>query len=98
MCYTTTVKQNIHIHDRQIVHHNPCLNLFILHNNSFDNQESEINKNDIKRHFFTFRHTVFYENFLPTIYKYTNISKQIQISNKNANIKYRYISISKPSS
>ena len=33
----------------QIVHHNPCVNLFILYNNynSFDNQESEINKNDI---------------------------------------------------
>ena len=31
----------------QIVHHNPCFNLFILHNNSFDNQGSEINKNDI---------------------------------------------------
>ena len=26
----------------QIVHHNPCFNLFILHN-SFDNQGSEIN-------------------------------------------------------
>ena len=30
-----------------IVHHNPCFNLFVLHNNSFDNQESEVNKNDI---------------------------------------------------
>ena len=30
----------------QIVHHYPCFNLFILHN-SFDNQESEINKNNI---------------------------------------------------
>ena len=29
----------------QKVHHNPCLNLFILYNNSFDNQGSEINKN-----------------------------------------------------
>ena len=47
------------------MHHNPCFNLFILHNNSFDNQESEINKND----FFTFRHTVFYKNFLPTTKK-----------------------------
>ena len=27
--------------------HNPCFNLLILHNNSFDNQGSEINKNDI---------------------------------------------------
>ena len=27
--------------------YNPCFNLFRLHNNSFDDQESEINKNDI---------------------------------------------------
>ena len=31
----------------QIVHHNPCFNLFLLHNNSFDNQGNEINKTDI---------------------------------------------------
>ena len=37
----------IYIYDSQIVHHNPCFNLFILHSNSFDNQGSEINKNDI---------------------------------------------------
>ena len=30
----------------QLVHHKPCFNLFMLHNNSFDNQGSEINKND----------------------------------------------------
>ena len=24
-----------YIYDSQIVHHNPCFNLFILHNNSF---------------------------------------------------------------
>ena len=47
-----------------MVHHKPCFNLFILHNNLFDNQGSEINKNDI---FCTFQHTVFYENFLPTL-------------------------------
>ena len=48
----------------QIVHHNkPCFNLFILHNNLFDNQGRKINKNEI---FCTFRHTVFYENFPPT--------------------------------
>ena len=35
------------IYDSQIVHHNPCFNSFILHNNLFDNQGSEINKNDI---------------------------------------------------
>ena len=54
----------IYIYDSQIVHHNPCFNLFILHNNSFDNQRREINKNNIS---FMFRHTVFYKNFLPTI-------------------------------
>ena len=35
------------LYDSQIVHHNPCFNLFILHNNSFDNQGSQISKNDI---------------------------------------------------
>ena len=30
-----------------MVHHKPCFNLFILHNNLFDNQGSKINKNDI---------------------------------------------------
>ena len=53
----------VYMYDSQIAHHNPCFNLFIIHNNSFDNQGSEINKNNI---FFTFRHTVIYENFLPT--------------------------------
>ena len=37
----------IYIYDSQIVHHNPCFNLFILHNIPFDNEGSEINKNDI---------------------------------------------------
>ena len=54
----------IHIYDSQIVHHNTCFDLFILRNNSFDNQRSEMKK---KRHFFTFRRTVFYQNFLPTL-------------------------------
>ena len=30
-----------------IVHHNPCFYLFILHNNSYNNQGSEINKKGI---------------------------------------------------
>ena len=37
----------VFIYDSQIVDHNPCFNLLIPHNNSFDNQGSEINKNDI---------------------------------------------------
>ena len=53
------------MYHNQIVHHKPpCFHLFVLHNNLFDNQESSINKNDI---FCTFRHTAFYENFLPTL-------------------------------
>ena len=28
----------IYIYDSQIVHHNPCFNLFIRHNNLFDNR------------------------------------------------------------
>ena len=46
------------------MHHTPCFNLFIPHNNLFDDQGSEINKNDT---FCTFRHTVFDENFLSTL-------------------------------
>ena len=42
------------------MHHIPCFSLFILRNNSFDNQGSDINKNG------SFLRTVFYENFLPT--------------------------------
>ena len=37
----------IYVYDSQIVHHNTCFNLFILHNNSFDNEGSEIYKNEI---------------------------------------------------
>ena len=34
----------IYIYDSQIVHHNTCFDLFILRNNSFDNQGSEMKK------------------------------------------------------
>ena len=34
------------MYHNQIVHHKPYFNLFIRHNNLFDNQGSEINKND----------------------------------------------------
>ena len=37
----------IYIYYSQLVHPNPCFNLFMLHNNSFDNQGSEVNKYDI---------------------------------------------------
>ena len=37
----------IYIYDSQIVHHNTCFDLFILRNNSFDNQGSEMKKKDI---------------------------------------------------
>ena len=53
------------MYHNQIVHHKPCSNLFILHNNLLDNQGSEINKDDI---FCTFQHTVLYEKFLPTLF------------------------------
>ena len=35
----------------QITHHNLCFNLFMLDNNSFDNQESDY---QMKHHFLTF--------------------------------------------
>ena len=34
----------MYVYDSQIVHHNPCFNLFLLHNNSFDNQGRKRNK------------------------------------------------------
>ena len=41
------------------MHHNPFFNLFILHNIPFDNQGSEINKNDIFLRFdITHGHTI----------------------------------------
>ena len=50
-----------HIYNSQIVHHNPCFNLFILHNDSFESQGSEINKNDIflRFHILSFTKTFF---------------------------------------
>ena len=48
------------MYHNQIVHHELCFYLFILHYN----QRSEKNKKDI---FCTFPHTAFYENFLPTL-------------------------------
>ena len=43
------------MYHNQIVHHKPCFNLFVLHNNLFDNQGREI------------KYTVVYENFVPTL-------------------------------
>ena len=46
--FSVVIIEKLLCYDSQIVHHNPCFNLFILHNNPFDdNQGSEINKNDI---------------------------------------------------
>ena len=41
-----------YMYDSQIMHHDSCFNLFLLHNNSFDNPGSEINKNDVFLLFF----------------------------------------------
>ena len=51
-------------HTQTVQHKSPCFNLFKLHNNSLDNQGSEINKNNI---FYSFPQTVFYKNFLSTL-------------------------------
>ena len=64
------------MYHNQIVHLKLCFSLFILHNNLVDNQGSEINNNDI---FCAFRHTVFYENFLPTLLYYIYIYMYIYI-------------------
>ena len=62
----------IYIYYSQIVHRNPCFNLFILHNIPFDNQGGEINKNDI---FLRFDILSFAKNFflLPYILIYISI-------------------------
>ena len=38
------ISMYIYIYDSKIVHHNTCFDLFILRNNSFDNQRSEMKK------------------------------------------------------
>ena len=52
-----------YIYDSQVVHHNPCFNVFILHNNSSDNRRRKVNKNDIflryASTFLSFTKTVF---------------------------------------
>ena len=55
------------------MHHNPCFNLFILHSNPFDNQGSEISKNDMFLRFDIY------------IYKYIyiNIKKLLRHSDKS---------------
>ena len=66
----------VYIYDGQIVHHNPCFNLFILHNIPFDNQGSEINKNDIFLRFdilSKFRQLRF--DILSRTYTHTNSAK-----------------------
>ena len=61
------------------MHHNPCFDYFILHNNSFDNQGSEINKKKICLRFFThFLRFVFHKIFLP-IYIYIYIYMYVYI-------------------
>ena len=55
-----------YIYDSQIEHHNSCFNLFMLHSNPFDNQGSEINKNDIFLRFdiLSFTKTFFLQTYL----------------------------------
>ena len=36
----------IKLSNSQIVHHNPCFNVFIFHKNSFDNQWNEMNEHN----------------------------------------------------
>ena len=62
----------------QIVQNNACFNLFILHNNLFDNQGIEINKNDSmsKRNFFLPSFScVIYSSLSP----YNDVSEYIYI-------------------
>ena len=63
-----------------MVHHNPCFNLFILHNIlfiPFENQGSEINKNDIFLRFYilSFTKTFFLLLLYIYVYIYINLYK-----------------------
>ena len=60
MCVAYIYIYIYYIYESQIVRHNPCFNLFILRNNSFDNQKSEINKNDNFLRFETLSFTKFF--------------------------------------
>ena len=55
------------MYHNQIMHYKPCFNLFIPHNYLFDNQGSEINKDNI---FCTFQHNVIYIYIFIYIYIY----------------------------
>ena len=72
----------------QYIHTYPCFNLFILHNNSFDNQGSEINENNL---FFTFRHISFTKTFfllhIQKIYMHINITTEVFLD-----FSFKYIS------
>ena len=74
----------------QIIYHEPFFNLFILHDNLFDNQGSKINKNDI---FCVFRHTAFYENSL-CIYIYSRKKVFVKDSmSKRKKMSFLFISL-----
>ena len=59
------------------MHHNPCFNLFILHNNSFDNEGGEINKNEIYIYIYIYIYmcVYVYMYIYMYIYIYGNITK-----------------------
>ena len=58
----------------------PCFNLFILHNNSFDNQGSEINKSNTFLRFNIYIYIYIYNVYI-YIYLY-NVYINIHIQNK----------------
>ena len=70
------------VYHNQILYHKPCFNLFILHDNLFDKQGSEISKNYI---FCTFRHTVFIIHVPPFInhLKITLHSQKVPLKQKS---------------
>ena len=73
------------------MHHNPCFNSFILHNHSFDNQGSEINKNDIFIYFDIMSFTKTQSNIY--IYIYIYIYALIEFIYIHTYMLYTYTSI-----
>ena len=58
------------MYHNQIVHHKPFFDLFILRNNLFDNQGSEINKNNIRFDILSFTKTFFLLYSVLSLYIY----------------------------
>ena len=93
--YRRTESNSEIVHYSQIVHHNPRFNLFILQNNSFDSQGSEINKSDIFLRFDILSFTKTF--FLLLLYiqqaKYFSQNELFLVNFENLEFQHLFISV-----